>query len=145
MPIKVYADIVGNTHKYLVKRIFLELVQLGEGAQDTRRRVRKINLMSLGDSVDIEMLLARLASSRLIATGAEGQQTFVEVSHEALIREWPMLQEWIAHSRDEIRLGRRLIQASEEWHALGRDSAALLQGSRFAQGEAWFASHPEAT
>ena len=141
---RVYADIVDETHKYLVKKIFLELVQLGEGAQDTRRRVRKMDLMSLGNPVDIEMLLGRLASSRLIATGAEGQQTFVEVSHETLIREWPMLQEWIAHNRDEIRLERRLIQACEEWHALGRDPAALLQGSRLAQGETWFAGHPEA-
>jgi WD40 repeat protein/DNA-binding winged helix-turn-helix (wHTH) protein len=141
---RVYADIVDETHKYLVKKIFLELVQFGEDAQDTRRRVRKMDLMSLGNHLDIEMLLARLASSRLIAIGAEGQQTFVEVSHETLIREWPMLQEWIAHNRDEIRLERRLIQASEEWHALGRDPAALLQGSRLAQGEIWFAGHPEA-
>jgi len=74
----------------LARRIFLELIQLGEGAPDTRRRVRKEALLTIGPPQQLEALLARLASSRLVSTGSGGRwDSFVEVSHEALIRNWP--------------------------------------------------------
>jgi WD40 repeat protein/DNA-binding winged helix-turn-helix (wHTH) protein len=136
----VYREITDKTQKQLAQKIFLELVQLGEDAPDTRRRVRKEELLALGARKEVEALLARLASSRLIAiSGEEGseQEAFVEVSHEALIREWSALREWITQNREEIKLGRRLVQAAAEWEGLKRDPGALLQGARLAQGEEW--------
>jgi WD40 repeat protein len=134
---EVYASIGDEKQKRLAQKIFLELVHLGEGAQDTRRRVPRVDLLSLGAAEEVEPLLGRLASRRLISTGGEGQQTFVEVSHEALIREWPALREWLLQNRDELRLERRLHQAAEEWQGLDRDPGALLQGARLAQAEEW--------
>jgi DNA-binding winged helix-turn-helix (wHTH) protein len=122
---EVYASLGGNRLKHLAQKIFLELVHLGEDASsgmgnDTRRRISKSELLSLGGADEIEQLLARLASSRLISTGGSEQETFVEVSHEALIREWPALREWIAAQRDSLRLERRLRQAAEEWESMKR-------------------------
>ncbi len=141
---EVYASIEDEKQKRLAQKIFLELVHLGEGAQDTRRRVSREDLLSLGAAGKVEPLLGRLASSRLISTGGEGQQTFVEVSHEALIREWPALREWLLQNRDELRLERRLQQAAEEWQGLNQDPGALLQGARLAQAEEWLARHEDA-
>jgi WD40 repeat protein/DNA-binding winged helix-turn-helix (wHTH) protein len=140
----VYESMRDETQKHLVRRIFLELVHLGEGAQDTRRRVPKSDLNSLGSPENVEPLLARLISSRLISTGMEGDEMFVEVSHEALIREWPALREWLMENREELRLERRLHQAAEEWEILAGDKGALLQGARLSQGEEWLARHPNA-
>ena len=93
---EVYRGIGGEAKQRLVQRIFLELVQLGEGAQDTRRRVPKETLLQLGAPEEVERLIADLASQRLLATSGQGPQSpaqnFVEVSHEALIREWPALR-----------------------------------------------------
>jgi WD40 repeat protein len=139
---KVYGRITGDAQKELAKKIFLELVHLGEDAPNTRRRVRKADLLSLGAPEEIELLLDCLTGSRLISISSEGQDTFVEVSHEALIREWSTLHEWITQNRDELRLGRRLGEAAEEWNSLHRDTGALLQGARLAQGEEWLARHP---
>lgn len=141
---EVYGVFSDEAQKELAKKIFLELVHLGEDAPDTRRRVRKADLLSLGAPEEIEHLLGRLAASRLISIGGEGQETFAEVSHEALIREWQTLREWIAQNRDELRLGRRLVQAADEWDSLSRDPGALLQGARLAQGEEWLTRHPVA-
>jgi WD40 repeat protein/DNA-binding winged helix-turn-helix (wHTH) protein len=141
---EVYGAITGDAQKDLAKKIFLELVHLGEDAPDTRRRAPKADLFSLGTPEEIEALLARLTASRLISMGSEGQETFAEVSHEALIREWSTLREWITQNRDELRLGRRLLQAAEEWNSLHRDTSALLQGTRLAQGEEWVVRHPAA-
>jgi WD40 repeat protein/DNA-binding winged helix-turn-helix (wHTH) protein len=139
----VYQSLENDKQRLLAQRIFLELVHLGEGAQDTRRRVAKAELLSLGKLDEVEGLLARLASSRLIAAGREGEETFVEVSHEALIREWPALREWLAENREELALERRLEQAAEEWQSLKRDAGALLQGARLAQAEEWLGRHQD--
>jgi WD40 repeat protein/DNA-binding winged helix-turn-helix (wHTH) protein len=150
----VYGEIENEAQKQLVQRIFLELVQLGDGAPDTRRRVPKAELLALGSAEpqQVEALLARLASSRLIAiSGQEGAddkgegEAFVEVSHEALIREWSTLREWIAQNREDLKLGRRLVQAAQEWDSLSRDPGALLQGARLAQGEDWLRRYPDAS
>jgi hypothetical protein len=142
---EVYREIGDEADQRLVQRIFLELVQLGEGAQDTRRRVAKEDLLHLGAPEKVERLIARLASSRLLATSGAGPQSlgenFVEVSHEALIREWPMLREWLKDNREDLRFGRRLQQAADDWNGLQRDPSALLHGGRLAQGREWFARH----
>lgn len=140
----VFQSLSDDDQRRLALRIFLELVHLGEGAQDTRRRVAKAELLKLADPSQIEQLLAQLASSRLIATGREGEETFVEVSHEALIREWPALRQWLEENREELALGRRLAQAAEEWESLKRDRGALLQGARLAQAEDWLGRHQDA-
>ncbi|MGC2698044.1 MAG: winged helix-turn-helix domain-containing protein [Candidatus Angelobacter sp.] len=140
----VYQSVGDEKQKRLTRRIFLELIHLGEGAQDTRRRVPKSHLYSLNSAESVEPLLARLVSSRLVSTGREGDATFVEVSHEALIREWQALREWLGLNREELALERRLRQTAEEWESLGGDTGALLQGARLAQGEEWLARHPEA-
>ncbi len=138
---EVYTGLGDEQQKRLAKKVFLELVHLGEGGnvQDTRRRLPKADLLALGAAEEVELLLERLASSRLISTGREGEQVFVEVSHEALIREWPALREWLTENREELRLERRLQQAAEEWNGLKRDAGALLRGARLAQGEEWLA------
>jgi WD40 repeat protein/DNA-binding winged helix-turn-helix (wHTH) protein len=143
---EVYNGLRDEGQKRLAQRIFLELVTVGEnaGVQDTRRTVRKQDLLALSRTPEeTEQLLAVLASSRLISTSGEGEDAFAEVSHEALIREWPLLREWIAQNREELRLERRLLQAAEEWQALHRDSGALLQGARLAQAEEWLAKHSD--
>ena len=141
---EVYADLGDEHRQKLARRIFLELVHLGDGAQDTRRRLRKDDLLSLGDSDEVELLLMQLVSSRLISTGREGPDTFVEISHEALIREWSMLREWLAQGREELALERRLLLAAHEWQGLNRDPGALLQSVRLTQAEEWLARHPDA-
>src|SRR5262249_28656391 len=67
-----------------------------------------------------------------------------EVSHEALIREWPALREWLKQNRDELTLERRLLQIAEEWKGVKLDSGALLQGTRLAQAEEWLAKQDDA-
>jgi WD40 repeat protein/DNA-binding winged helix-turn-helix (wHTH) protein len=141
---EVYQALENDEQRRLAQRIFLELVHLGEGAQDTRRRVAKAELLGLAERDQVEKLLGQLASSRLIATGREDEETFVEVSHEALIREWPALREWISQNREELGLERRLLQSAEEWQELKQDAGALLQGARLAQAEDWLGRHPHA-
>ena len=112
------------------RHIFLSLTELGEGTQDTRRRVLLEDLLSgREDQTMLQSLVKKLADSRLITT----TETTVEVAHEALIREWPRLREWLNEDRATLRVARRLTSAALEWQQMGRDDGLLYRGARLAE------------
>jgi len=111
-------------------------VTLGEGGDDTRRRVA---VDELGDSLD-QPLVDSLVSARLLSldhdsTGA-GRAT-LEVAHEALLHEWPRLRDWIEESRDDIQTHRRLQAAVRDWEDAGRLPGYLLSGQRLTLFADW--------
>jgi WD40 repeat protein len=61
----------------------------------------------------------------------------VEVAHEALLREWARLREWLNESRADLRLQRQLANAAHEWEQANRDESFLLTGAHLAQFEGW--------
>lgn len=73
-------------------------------------------------------LVERLARAWLIAIDGDT----VEIAHEALIRTWPRLREWISADQEGLRLHRRLGMAAAEWEAMERDEGVLYQGVRLA-------------
>ena len=119
----------------LAHHIFLELTELGEGTEDTRRRVKIEDLIAQADQM--RLLVTILANARLITTGADT----VEVAHEALIREWPRLRDWLNEDREGLRLHRHLSEAANEWELLERDLGALYRGARLSQANEWAADN----
>ena len=123
----------------LARRIFLRLTELGEGTQDTRRRASLTELFSTPElALQVEAVLNTLVEARLVTAG-EGT---VEVAHEALIREWPALRQWLDEDRESLRLHRHLTEAAQAWQAMERDPGELYRGARLAQAVEW-ANQPE--
>jgi WD40 repeat protein len=106
--------------------LFLRLTALGEGTDDTRRRVP---YHELSDDDAVRDVLDDLAAARLITCDIDD----VSVSHEALIRRWPRLRDWLTADRDQLLAHRRLTEAATEWGQHGRDEAILYRGRRLAQ------------
>ncbi|MEP6667105.1 MAG: WD40 repeat domain-containing protein, partial [Nocardioidaceae bacterium] len=119
----------------IARNIFLRLTELGEGTQDMRRRVtlQEVVPEDAEGSVTVRAVLQRLADRRLVTVA----ESTVEVAHEALIREWPRLREWLDEDRAALRVHRRLTEAAQEWERLGRDEGALLRGVRLAEAVEW--------
>ncbi len=132
------------------QQLFLRLTTLGEGREDTRRRAFLHELNALfTDPTPLQKAInaysdARLLShdrdqaSALIANEFQGERlATVEVAHEALLRSWPLLQDWLAGSRADLRLQRQLAEATKQWQeapAEGKDAAGFLASSaRLAQ------------
>ena len=88
---------------------------------------------------DARQVLARLADRRLVSVGASTAQ----VSHEALLREWPRLRGWLEADREGRRLHQQVAAAAVEWDAGGRDDGALLRGARLAAAEERRAAHED--
>jgi WD40 repeat protein/transcriptional regulator with XRE-family HTH domain/energy-coupling factor transporter ATP-binding protein EcfA2 len=124
----------------IAKRIFLRLTELGEGAEDTRRRVSLAELLPAGEVCqNVEQMLKLLADARLITLHRDE----AEVAHEALIREWPLLRGWLANNRTGLHIHRRLTESAHEWKSSGFDSGILYRGSRLEQASAWAQEYPD--
>ena len=128
---------MNNTEKETCRRVFLRLTQPGEGSEDTKRRVP---MNQLGDPVLISSVINRLTNVRLITTEKD---SFVEVSHEALIRSWTKLRSWIEGDREALRTQHRLTEAAAEWIGSGHNQGYLYQGARLAEADEW-SNTPEA-
>ncbi len=125
----------------LMRNVFLRMTELGEGIEDTRRRVAVDELVPEGASPEeVQTLLDRLADARLVTLG-EGT---AEVAHEVLIREWPTLRAWLEEDRAGIRLHRQLGDAARLWDAGGREPGDLYRGTRLVAAMEWARSHPDA-
>jgi WD40 repeat protein len=74
----------------------------------------------------------------LLVTGSdtEGRET-VEVVHEALIRGWERLQNWMNADRDFRVWQERLRAVIRGWEASNRDEGGLLRGLPLATAERW--------
>jgi hypothetical protein len=122
----------------IARNIFLRLTELGEGTQDTRRRAALSELLTQpGDGPAIEAVLKTLVDARLVTTEKET----VEVAHEALIREWPLLRQWLDEDREGLRVQRQLTEDARDWLALNRDDGALYRGARLAAASEWAGAH----
>lgn len=108
-----------------VQQIFLPLVRLGEGTEDTRRLATRAEV----GNWELVTLLAG-EKARLVVTGRneQSEEETVEVVHEALIREWRRLRQWINENRDKLRQKSKIEMASEEWRERSKSKDYLLQG-----------------
>ncbi|WP_370944814.1 hypothetical protein AB5J62_37690 [Amycolatopsis sp. cg5] len=113
----------------LARQIFLRLTTLDEGMADTKRRIGRREL----DSAHADVVLDRLADARLLTLDRDG----VEIAHEALIRCWPRLREWLDEDREGLRVHRQLTEATDTWEALGRDHSVLYRGTRLSAARDW--------
>jgi hypothetical protein len=113
------------------KRLFLGLVRLGEGREDTRAR------MVMPDDPALLAVAAKFTDlkARLLVTGWEpvarapgaplssiaasadilsGRAT-LEVAHEALIRNWSTLRSWLDANREQMRARAAILHLQKEW------------------------------
>ena len=117
----------------VIHQIFLRLVTLGEGVEDTRRRVDRHELIAITDDAElVDEVIDTFAAYRLLSLDRDPatRQPMVEVAHEALLREWERLREWLNESRSDIRLQRQLARLADEWQHAERDPGFLIPGGK---------------
>ncbi len=160
---EIYANL-GRQDRELSRQLFLRLVTLGEGVEDTRRRVLRSELEALttnnrtqnvnenglgvalpeslvaAGSQAMSAIIDAFGSARLLTFDHEPitREPTVEVAHEALLREWGRLRGWLAESRDDIRNQRQVTRAALEWEEADRDNSFLIPGgARLEQFITW--------
>jgi WD40 repeat protein len=125
------------------RQVFLALVRVGDatsdgdGAADTRRRVAADSLLHQAADPDAtRRALEAFTAARLLTSGGQA----VEITHEALLRRWPRLRQWIDEDRTGLYTRQELEAAATTWAREGKDAAALYGGVRLAAAQAWAAA-----
>jgi hypothetical protein len=129
------------------RRLFSGLVRVAtpeEGSEDTRQRV------DLKEADPLAMKVAQALSHKDVrllvmgrpkSAGASENQT-VEVAHEALIRNWERLRQWLNEDREFLLWRQRVQIRVSEWEQHGRASSELLRGASLSEAERWLGVRP---
>jgi WD40 repeat protein len=118
----------------LTRSVFRQLVAVGEGTDDTKRRVDRGRL-----SAATAPVLEALAAARLVTIDVHT----VELAHEALLQSWPRFRGWIDEDRAGLLMQQQLSDAGAQWLAERRDPALLYRGTRLAAATVWAQQHAD--
>jgi WD40 repeat protein/DNA-binding SARP family transcriptional activator len=120
------------------QQVFVQLVQPGQGTEDTRRLGSKSEFGEKRWN-----LIQHLADKRLVVTDQdnEGLET-VEIIHEALIKEWDCLRDWVDADRAFRVWQEQMRTELHQWEDSNRDKDALLRGVSLSKAENWLIERP---
>ncbi|WP_109211941.1 MULTISPECIES: BTAD domain-containing putative transcriptional regulator [Microbacterium] len=125
----VFASLSADEERML-RHILLRLVEASpDGALISRRVERGLVAPDDGHA----MIVDRLVNARLLTADEES----VQVSHEALAREWPRLKEWLQDDFEGQRIMRHLASAATAWDGMGRPESELYRGPRLSIARRW--------
>jgi WD40 repeat protein len=136
---RVY-DRLDETDRQLARELLLRLVKIGDGTEDVRRRLARDEVLR-SDAISMrrKAVLDAFTRARLLSQ----EQDTVEIAHEALVRGWPRLRQWIEADRAGHVVHQELEEAAAEWERSGRrDSSLLYRGARLEAALAWASTEP---
>ncbi|HET9910159.1 MAG TPA: helix-turn-helix domain-containing protein [Anaerolineales bacterium] len=130
----------------MARQLFLRLVTLGEGVEDTRRRVLLSELESLVkygsnegslSATETKPVLDSFGQARLLTFDRDPltSEPTVEIAHEVLIQAWSRLRNWLADSRENLHVQRQIMSATREWISGKQDPSFLATGARLVRFE----------
>ena len=108
------------SHRATMRRVMLRLVSI-DGGTMARRRVTDAELAydSEAERTRAEVVVRQLTGARLLVQGKEPDgEAFVEPSHDALVRGWGRLLQWVREeneARYPLAQQQRLARAAQEW------------------------------
>jgi len=93
-----------------IQAIFTQLITVDERGTATRQQAK----LSLFDDAQ-QTLIQAFVDARLLVTN----NGLIEVAHEAILREWTLLVDWIEATQDDHRMINRMKRESQIWHERG--------------------------
>ena len=109
------------------------------GEQDGALVRRRAPVAELDRIDGANPVVAALIDARLL-TLSDGR---IELSHEALLHEWPRYRSWLDEDRAGRRVHAHLTAAAAEWETQGREPSELYRGARLAAALEWCALHTD--
>ncbi|WP_407676941.1 caspase, EACC1-associated type [Phytohabitans aurantiacus] len=118
-------------------QLLLSMVQVGNRTDDSRRAIDFRELVAGRDPEEVRLLTAArdafaAPDARLLTITGDT----VQITHEALLRAWRRLSDWIDADRVGLLAHQRLTEAARAWAAGERDPGLLSRGKFLADGRA---------
>ena len=135
-----YNSLPTQEHRRLARRLFLRLIDLGVAEVDSTRRRAPLSELVLPDAQQTKMLQEvanAFVAARLLTTSATSDTNLIEVSHEALISQWPRLSRWLSEAHEDIFLQQTISADAAEWERRDLPVERLYRGSQLTEALAW--------
>ncbi|MGY5051437.1 nSTAND1 domain-containing NTPase [Streptomyces sp. 900105755] len=89
-----------------------------------------------------QLLLRLSAETRLVVVsqGASAGERIVDLAHEALMRQWARLHDWLVEDRDFRAWQEQVRERIGQWNETDQDPGGLLRGAPLARAAEWLAS-----
>ena len=140
----IYDALPSVQHQQAAQALFLRLVEPGTDQQGATRRRAAIQELDLSDAEQTAILrdvAETFIEERLLITNRIGEVETIEISHEALIREWDLLKRWLHAAEDDIRFRRKLGQDIRAWQEHEQAPDLLYRGKLLLEAEVWADQH----
>ncbi len=133
--------VLDDDDRAVAPALLLRLVQIGDGARDTRRAVPpRAELLRVGGAdARNGRVIEALTTARLLTVDDAGLVTF---AHEVVIDSWIRLHNMISANRASNMLRQTFERDAAEWDRRGRQSADLWAGDRLHDVIAQLDDHP---
>jgi hypothetical protein len=137
---RTYAALPSEDHRKLAHALFARLIDPGASEQETTRRRAAPSELVLADASATRLVRETadaFIAARLLMTNEVAGTTTLEVSHEAVIREWRRLAEWIREAREDLHLLQVIRDDTAEWQRHERSPDRLYRGTQLTEALAW--------
>ncbi|MGW3124891.1 nSTAND1 domain-containing NTPase [Streptomyces sp. NPDC001123] len=121
-------DRLDTSAQQTAQSVFLHLITFGgSGTRDTRRPVPYDELVGhCARPEEAAQVVEMFTKGRLLTQ----ERDTVTITHEVLLRTWPLLRRWIREHRVRYLARQRLEDAAVAWEEAGRDPGMLYRGGR---------------
>ena len=139
---RIYATLPSDMHRDLARALFLRLIAPGMSSLDAARRRAtwdELTLEDAGQTAALRATAETFIAARLLTATESGGSATIEVSHEALIREWERLSAWLQVARDDMRMQQAVSSDAGDWERRARDPDCLYRGALLVEAQDWAA------
>jgi energy-coupling factor transporter ATP-binding protein EcfA2 len=137
---RTYQELPSPQHQTMARALFVRLIEPGMTEQDTTRRravLSEFDLVEATEKQQMQETLEAFIRARLLTTSQSHDRTTVEVSHEAVIREWKRLAEWLSEAREDIHFQQSLSEDVTEWNQRKQPRDRLYRGVQLKEARDW--------
>jgi hypothetical protein len=141
----VYDSLLEDTDKRAARLLFLDLLRPTVGVEVVRKRMRRESLRRHAAVGRVDEVLRRFTDAGLLrmTKGADTEDDRFEVGHEALIRNWPRLSDWLQEKQRTSEKELRVAATAKLWADAGRCDGYLLTGPALDEAAAYAGASPE--
>ena len=126
-------------HQHSLSKVLSLLVTLSADETNITSRAARLSQLSNNNET---ALVQTLIDNRLFVSHLQNGQGCFSVAHEALLRRWPRVLQWIEAHRDSLRVNARLTVLSQRWQDEQQHKAYLLAEGKPLQEALALADNP---
>ena len=124
---EIYEELVKVDPAYekTIRNVMLRMVAVG--GELARRQVPELELQyPEPENGRVQQVLSRFSTVRLLVSGTDADdKPYIEPAHDALVRGWEKLQEWVKENMETLTLQPRLTPQANDWYKNNQNTEYL--------------------